>query len=61
MLSIPDHRAAAVYAFERAVNNLDMTTMIVQFDEAVEFVEEVPESDFLPTALRMKVGVLPRS
>ena len=51
MLSIPDHRATAVYAFERAVNNLDMATMIVQFDEAVEFVEEVPESDFLISAL----------
>ena len=61
MLSISDHRATAVYAFEEAVNNLDMTPMIVQFDEAVEFVEEVPESDFLPAALRMKVGVLPRS
>ena len=54
MLSISDHRATAVYAFEHAVNNLDMTPMIVQFDEAVEFVEEVPESDFLLPALSIQ-------
>jgi hypothetical protein len=54
MLSISDHRATAVYAFEDAVNNLDMTPMIVQFDEAVEFVEEVPESDFLLIALSIQ-------